>query len=100
MNYSRKMKPLLDKIEETCKMINSERTKCGIALSDDKGLAAWESNMKLKGNTLTEFHKTWVKINEQKIKQKQIDKINVTLNRIFSWIFFFSYFNGDFFVYS
>ncbi|XP_065203552.1 nucleolar complex protein 2 [Planococcus citri] len=77
MNYTRKMKPLLEKIDETCKTINTERSNCGIALSDEKGMAAWESNLKLKGNSLTEFHKTWVKVNEQKIKQKQIDKIDL-----------------------
>lgn len=77
MNYSRKLKPLLEKIDEVSKTMNAERSKCGIPLSDDKGISAWESNMKLKGNPLTEFYKSWEKMNQQKIMRKHVDKLEV-----------------------
>lgn len=76
-NYVRKFKPLLEKIEETSKLISNERH--GVSLADAKGIAAWESNMKLKSNALLKFYDSWVKIHEQKLARKEVEKIGVGL---------------------
>lgn len=78
VNYTRKLKPLLEKIEEVSKMVNEERKKCGIPLSDAKGIAAWESNMKLKSNSLMNYYESWRKLQEQKTARKSADKIEVS----------------------
>ena len=76
-NYTKKLKPLLEKIEEVSKMMSAERSKCGIALSDKTGIATWESNMRLKSNALITFYESWRKINEQKASRKIIDDLKV-----------------------
>lgn len=76
-NYSKKLKPLLEKIEDVSKIVSAERNKCGIALSDATGIAAWENNMKLKSNSLITFYESWCKIQEQKAVRKIVDKIDV-----------------------
>lgn len=76
-NYSKKLKPLLDKIEEVSKLMSQERSKCGIPLSDATGIAAWESNMKLKSNSLTSFYESWRQMQERKATRKIVDEIQV-----------------------
>lgn len=78
-NYSKKLKPLLEKIEEVSKMMNEARSKCGIALSDAAGIAAWERNMKLKSNSLITFYESWSKLQEQKVRRKIVDEVKVRL---------------------
>lgn len=77
VNYTRKLKPLLEKIEEVSKLMDEERKKCGISLSDAKAIVAWESNMKLKTNALITFYESWRKMQEQKFARKTTDKIKV-----------------------
>ena len=71
----KKFKPLLEKIDETSKLISNERH--GVPLSDAKGIAAWESNMKLKSNSLISFYESWCKMQEKKATRKIIDEIQV-----------------------
>lgn len=78
VNYTRKLKPLLEKIEEVSKLMDEERKKCGISLLDAKGIVAWESNMKLKTNALITYYESWRKMQEQKFARKTTDKINVS----------------------
>ena len=76
-NYSKKLKPLLDKIEEVSKMMSLERSKCGVPLSDATRIAAWESDMKLKSNSLITFYDSWHKMQEQKATRRIVDEIKV-----------------------
>lgn len=88
-NYVKKFKPLLEKIEETSKLISSERH--GVSLSDAKAIAAWESNMKLRSNPLLKYFDSWVKIHEQKMARKDVEKIGVYFFFVQLCIFFLSF---------
>lgn len=76
-NYSKKLKPLLDKIESVSKQMDAARSKCGIALSDTTRIAAWESDMKLKSNALITFCESWHKMREEKATRRIVDEIKV-----------------------
>ncbi|XP_076174219.1 nucleolar complex protein 2 [Ptiloglossa arizonensis] len=68
-NYSRKMKQLLDKIEENRKYIETERNKTAIALSNLSEIKSWENKIKAQGTSLSKFYESWKKIYQtQKLK--------------------------------
>ncbi|KAK7861683.1 hypothetical protein R5R35_005356 [Gryllus longicercus] len=61
-NYCRKMKQLFDKIMENAQVVESERQKVNFKLSDQKSIAAWESQLKLKGTPMSKFYENWIKM--------------------------------------
>ncbi|KAL4712865.1 hypothetical protein ACJJTC_011935 [Scirpophaga incertulas] len=73
INYTKKMRQLLDKIEENSKFIEKERSKISFSLNDDKMITAWECNIRAKGTPLSTFYENWSKINKIQ-KRKKITK--------------------------
>lgn len=68
-NYCRKMKQLLDKIEENRKCIETERNKTVIDLKDMQAIKNFENRIKTQGASLPKFYESWVKIHQsQKLK--------------------------------
>ncbi|XP_059060509.1 nucleolar complex protein 2 homolog [Achroia grisella] len=72
-NYTKKLRQLLEKIEENAKFIESERSKISFSLKDEKMIAAWESSIKTKGTPLSIFFDNWNKVNRIQ-KRKKITK--------------------------
>lgn len=72
-NYTKKLRQLLEKIEENAKFIERERAKINFSLSDDKMIKAWETRIKTKGTPLLTFYENWYKINRIQ-KRKKITK--------------------------
>ncbi|XP_045785504.1 nucleolar complex protein 2 homolog [Maniola jurtina] len=72
-NYTKKMRQLLEKIEENSKFIEKERAKISFALSEDKMVAAWQASIRAKGTPLITFFDSWNKINKIQ-KRKKITK--------------------------
>ncbi|XP_011554611.3 nucleolar complex protein 2 homolog [Plutella xylostella] len=72
-NYTKKLRQLLEKIEENAKFIERERAKISFALSDTKMIAAWEASVRTKGTPLSTFYDNWSKINKIQ-KRKKITK--------------------------
>ncbi|XP_003694693.2 nucleolar complex protein 2 homolog [Apis florea] len=68
-NYCRKMKQLLDKIEENKKYIETERNKTVIDLKNMTEIKNWENRIKTQGTSLSKFYESWIKIYQsQKLK--------------------------------
>ncbi|XP_031833246.1 nucleolar complex protein 2 [Nomia melanderi] len=68
-NYSRKMKQLLDKIEENRKYIEKERSKRIIDLRNMSEVKNWETQIKTQGTSISKFYESWIKIYQsQKLK--------------------------------
>lgn len=86
-NYTRKIKSLVEKVEENSKVINSERLKCGIPLTDEAGIAAWELSMKSKGTPLGSFYLSWLKIHQQNLTRKVADTVKVICRKNIFLIF-------------
>ncbi|KAG6460873.1 hypothetical protein O3G_MSEX012265 [Manduca sexta] len=72
-NYTKKLRQLLEKIEENSKFIERERAKITFNLNDEKIITAWETSIKTKGTPLLAFFENWNKINRIQ-KRKKISK--------------------------
>ncbi|XP_028170181.1 nucleolar complex protein 2 homolog [Ostrinia furnacalis] len=72
-NYTKKMRQLLEKIEENSKFIEKERSKVTFSLNDNKMITAWESSIRTKGTPLLTFFESWNKVNKIQ-KRKKITK--------------------------
>ncbi|EFA07851.1 nucleolar complex protein 2 [Tribolium castaneum] len=70
-NYNRKMKQLLEKIEQNSKFIENERSKTTLNITDFKQIEGWEAQVKTKGTPLATFYDSWIKLHKVK-KNKQL----------------------------
>ncbi|KAK9887686.1 hypothetical protein WA026_000008 [Henosepilachna vigintioctopunctata] len=70
-NFSRKMKQLLDKIEQNVKFIDNEKKNFTFQLTEFKKIEGLESQIRNKGTPLSIFHESWSKVRNQK-KRKDI----------------------------
>uniref|UniRef100_A0A1A9WKS9 Uncharacterized protein n=1 Tax=Glossina brevipalpis TaxID=37001 RepID=A0A1A9WKS9_9MUSC len=69
-NYSRKIKQLLDKIQENAKFVEQERAKINFTLKDLSQVQIWETKIRNKGTPLNIYYDSWVKTQETK-KRRQ-----------------------------
>ncbi|XP_049858118.1 nucleolar complex protein 2 homolog isoform X4 [Schistocerca gregaria] len=76
-NYCKKMKQILEKIEENAHYIEEERKKVSFALSDKKAISAWENGIKLQSTPLAKFYTSWNKMNIQQIAKKATDNVKL-----------------------
>ncbi|CAK9820567.1 Nucleolar complex protein 2 homolog [Anthophora plagiata] len=63
-NYCRKMKQLLEKIEENRKYIEIERSKSIIDLKNMAEIKNWENKIKAQDTSLSRFYESWIKIHQ------------------------------------
>ncbi|XP_030380631.1 nucleolar complex protein 2 homolog [Scaptodrosophila lebanonensis] len=79
-NYSRKLKQLLDKIQENGRFIEQERSKSNVTidLKDAKAVQAWEQQVRNKRTPLDIYYASWQKMHETKKRRQaaQTDDIN------------------------
>lgn len=61
-NYTRKMKQLVEKIQQNSQFIENERKKVTFNLSDSKQIEGWEAQIKNKGTPLSTFFESWNKV--------------------------------------
>ncbi|XP_066594371.1 nucleolar complex protein 2 [Prorops nasuta] len=68
-NYCKKMKQLLEKIQENRKYIESERSKVTLDLKNLAEISNWENAIKTQGTSIAKFYASWMKIHQsQKLK--------------------------------
>jgi nucleolar complex protein 2 len=82
---SRKLKQILDKIEENAQFVEKERRKVSFSLSDRKAVDAWETNLQLKQTPLATFYESWNKVNLQQMAKRATnsDKVrHITRNSV------------------
>uniref|UniRef100_A0A034WDR2 Nucleolar complex protein 2-like protein n=1 Tax=Bactrocera dorsalis TaxID=27457 RepID=A0A034WDR2_BACDO len=81
-NYSRKIKQLLDKIQENARFIDQERRKITFSLNEIAQVQSWESKVYNKGTPLAIYYESWLKTHETKKRRQaaQIDNINIDYN--------------------
>lgn len=77
INYTRKLRILLDKVKETSTVLSEKRGKSGISLYDLKAIEAWEADIKLAGTPMSQYYDSWFKLNQQQIARKITN--NITL---------------------
>lgn len=70
-NYCRKIRIIVDKIEENSKHIKEAQKKISFQLQDAGAIRAWESNMQNSGTPLQKFYDNLTKINNMQIRRNQ-----------------------------
>lgn len=78
INYTRKLRTVLDKVKDTSAVINEKRGKSGIPLYDLKAIQAWESDIKLAGTPMSQYYDSWFKLNQQQMARKLTNNIVVS----------------------
>lgn len=86
-NYSRKLKTLVDKLEENGRVVETARDRIQFQLRDSAQIAAWETQLRNKGTPLQTFYTNWLKthVNKRKRQATESEDINdynlPTINR-------------------
>lgn len=79
-NYARKLKQLLEKIQESARFIEQQRGKSSVTfdIKDAQAVAAWEQQLRLKRTPLDVYYASWLKTHETKKRRQaaQTDEIN------------------------
>uniref|UniRef100_A0A023GLV7 Putative nucleolar complex protein 2 n=1 Tax=Amblyomma triste TaxID=251400 RepID=A0A023GLV7_AMBTT len=65
-NYTKKVKQLIEKMEENYRFIEDRRKNCSVALSDAQGLDCLEQRWKQEGTPWTRFYEQWSKLRSQR----------------------------------
>lgn len=74
-NYSKKLKSLVDKIQEQSEYIDSRRNKITFSLNDANYVKSWEINQRTGETPLEVFHEQWQNSTKQKQKQQKMSTI-------------------------
>lgn len=79
-NYVRKLKQLLEKIQESSRFIEQQRSKSSVTfdLKDAQAVQAWEQQVRNKRTPLDIYYASWLKTHETKKRRQaaQTDDIN------------------------
>ncbi|KAH8392099.1 hypothetical protein KR215_000598 [Drosophila sulfurigaster] len=79
-NYTRKLKQLLDKIQESSRFIEQQRSKSSVNfdLKNAQAVQAWEQQVRNKRTPLDIYYASWLKTHETKKRRQaaQTDDIN------------------------
>ncbi|XP_017043919.2 nucleolar complex protein 2 homolog, partial [Drosophila ficusphila] len=79
-NYARKLKQLLEKIQESSRFIEQQRGKSSVNfdLKNAQAVTAWEQQLRLKRTPLDIYYASWLKTHETKKRRQaaQTDEIN------------------------
>jgi nucleolar complex protein 2 len=72
-NHSRKMKQLLDKVNENSQHVTQRRKTAGLSVGDKEKIAAWEIELQAAGTPLTRYFDSWkgVKAEETRLAAKE-----------------------------
>jgi len=76
-NYSRKLKQLVEKLEENSRFIETEREKISFTLKETQLITAWETTLKNKGTPLLTYYNNWMKTNFTKKKRQAIQSEDI-----------------------
>eukprot|EP00918_Siedleckia_nematoides_P017955 GHVU01038419.1.p1 GENE.GHVU01038419.1~~GHVU01038419.1.p1 ORF type:complete len:760 (+),score=147.94 GHVU01038419.1:154-2280(+) len=60
-NYTRQMKQILEKVEETSRTITQRRKTATLDIKDQQAVAAWEKRSKEQDTPLSKYYKIWRK---------------------------------------
>jgi len=69
-NYNKKMKQLMEKIQETIKFVEKQRSQVHFDLADTKAVLALENQLKQKGTPLSTYYASWKKIKDREMAVK------------------------------
>ncbi|XP_032783473.1 nucleolar complex protein 2 homolog isoform X2 [Daphnia magna] len=69
-NYTKKMKQLMEKVQETVQFVEKQRSQVHFDLADTKAVLALENQIKQCGTPLTNYHSSWKKMRDREMAIK------------------------------
>lgn len=69
-NYTKKLKQLLEKIDQNSKFIENERKKISCNINDLKQICAWETMIKNMNTPIGIFYESWKKMHNVKKRKR------------------------------
>nr|SVE74070.1 EOG090X02MG [Daphnia barbata] len=69
-NYTKKMKQLMEKVQENAQFIEKQRAQVHFDLADTKAVLALENQIKQAGTPLTNYHSSWKKMRDREMAIK------------------------------
>ncbi|XP_046458250.1 nucleolar complex protein 2 homolog [Daphnia pulex] len=69
-NFTKKMKQLMEKVQETSQFIEKQRSQVHFDLADTKAVLALENQIKQSGTPLTNYHNSWKKMRDRELAIK------------------------------
>lgn len=76
-NYTKQMKQILDKVQETSKIITQRRRTASLNLQDAKAINAWELRSKEEGTPLGKYYATYRKLRDKELQHEIASKDRV-----------------------
>ncbi|XP_035696505.1 nucleolar complex protein 2 homolog [Branchiostoma floridae] len=77
-NYTRQIKQILDKVQETCKFITDRRSTVNFSLTDKQAIENWERQTKQQGTPLSKFHDNWRKLRDRELMHEIAGKDRIS----------------------
>ncbi|CAH1240335.1 NOC2L [Branchiostoma lanceolatum] len=77
-NYTRQIKQILDKVQETCKFITDRRSTVNFSLTDKQAIENWERQTKQQGTPLGKFHDNWRKLRDRELMHEIAGKDRIS----------------------
>lgn len=73
-NHAKKLKQLVEKINEQSNYIDTRRNKINFSLNDINYIKSWEINQRTGQTPLEVFHKNWLATHQKKLKRQKVGK--------------------------
>ncbi|KAK7501820.1 hypothetical protein BaRGS_00006906 [Batillaria attramentaria] len=77
-NYCKQLKQIVEKAEETAKVITARRRTAAFNLADTKAVDQWEARSKEEGTPLSKFYASWRKLRDRELQQDIAKKDQVS----------------------
>ncbi|XP_013410225.1 nucleolar complex protein 2 homolog [Lingula anatina] len=81
-NYCRQLKQVLEKVNETSKVIGQRRKEATFDLKDPKSVDAWDRKSKEEGTPLGKFYAQWRKLRDTELQHEIAGKERISTDKL------------------
>ncbi|XP_013408065.1 nucleolar complex protein 2 homolog [Lingula anatina] len=81
-NYCRQLKQVLEKVNETSKVIGQRRKEATFDLKDPKSVDAWDRKSKEEGTPLGKFYTQWRKLRDTELQHEIAGKERISTDKL------------------
>ena len=81
-NYTKQIKQILDKVQETSKVITLRRKSATITLANKSAVDAWEKKSKEDGTPLGKYYTTWRKLRDRELQHQMSGRDDISMDNL------------------